>query len=333
MTNTIVREAEKVVSMDSSTNGGILGTVRKRWPALVNSVYGPFTYPHNWYSIQIAFWCALFWPGDPLDLHYSELSIAFGMMFVIGAFSKLVFGQLADRHSRIRLIGIACVAENIAFFCIGFIPAGLGFTSYTWLMVIVIARECFTAFEVIKNSYIDDAVEEGKRSQFIGIIQMVSLLVSVLAMVFIPFAFKTEWRSFFLIIGGLGVFMGVIILAKGAEPKRGAEKQELKNVLSGEKNYTYKLSRKTIKTLLSGTNLVIIVEGIFTQIIIAVPSLLAFAYIESPPFNISPLSVSLFGLFFAIPGSMIGAVGFSKLSDRFSKKNVKNRIFLLLISW
>ena len=316
------------------TSGGVLGVVKKRWPAFVNSIYGPFEYPNNWFSIQIIFWCAVMWPGDPLALHFRELSYLYGIIYITGACTRLAYGYLADRASRVKLMGFMCIGENIGYLSIGFVPEGLGFMSYAWLMVFVIVREFFTAYDVVRAAYIDDAVEESKRSQFLGIMQVLAMLVSIAAMIAIPLLLRTCWRVLFLTIGGFGISLGIFILAKAKEPQRGAEKQELKDVIDrGNVNYKYKLTRKNVKeTLLSRTNVIILVEGIFTQIILAVPSLLAFSYVESAPFNVSPLSVSLCGLFFAVPGSLIGAVGFSKLSDGISKKHIKNRIPLLFVS-
>ncbi len=319
---------------DSASSGGIMGVVKKRWPAFVNTTYGPFEYPANWLSIQIIFWCALLWPGDPLELHFRELSYLYGFIYITGAFTRLAYGYLSDRASRVKIMGFMCIGENIGFLSIGFVPEGLGFTSYAWLMVFALSREFFTGSDVVKVAYIDDAVEESKRSQFLGFMQMLSMLVSVVAMIVIPLLFRMYWRVLFLIIGGIGISLGILVLVKAKEPKRGAEKQELKDIIERSNvNYKYKLTRKTMKeTLLSRTNVIILVEGIFTQIILAVPCILAFAYIESTPFNVSPLSVSFCGLLFAIPGSLIGAVGFAKLSDRLSKKHIKNRILLMLVS-
>nr|MDO8118642.1 MFS transporter [Candidatus Sigynarchaeota archaeon] len=327
-------ETESTIKGEHEKQESMMGVVKRRWPAFVSTVYGPFHYPSNWFSIQIIFWCALFWPGDPLELHYPELSYLYGLIYITGACTRLVYGYLADRVSRVKLMGIMVIGENVGYFCIGFIPEGLGFTSYAWLMLFVILRELFTAMDVVKTAYMDDAIEESKRSQVLGFMQLLSMLVSVIAMVAIPLLLRTYWRLLFFAIGGFGMSIGVVTLVKAEEPPRGAEKQELKNLIKqGNVNYKFTLNRKTAReTLLSRTNIIILVEGIFTQVILAVPTLLAFAYIESPPFNVSPLSVSLAGLCFAVPGSILGAVGFAKVSDRLARKRIKNRISLLFVS-
>ncbi|MFX0098994.1 MAG: MFS transporter [Candidatus Hodarchaeota archaeon] len=319
---------EKVEDISKTKN-----MFRKGWPRLIGGFTGPFIFPVNWFSIQMSIWTLIFWPKDAY-IHYSELAFAFGLMYILGAITKLLAGYLADRHPRMRLLSFYYIFQFLAFTCFGFVPEGLGITSYLVFLIIVIFRELFTAVEVISSSYIDDAIEEENRSQFYGIAGVIAYAMSIPAMLVIPLLFRGSWRFYFWIVGIIGICIGVIMRIKGKEPKRGAEKGELKNILAiGDAEYKYKLNKETIKaTVLSKTNLIILFEGLFTQMMLAVPASIFYAFIESQPRNISPLTVSLMGLFFAIPGGLFGAMAFSKFSDRVAKKDIKNRVLVLFTS-
>jgi len=97
--------------------------------------------------------------------------------------------------------------------------------------------------------------------------------------------------------------------------------------------YEYKLTKETIKsTIIKPTNLIAFFEGIFTTILLAVPDFLLIAYLQSPPHNISPLAVAIFLIIFGMPGGLLGSFAFAKVSDRLGKKNIKYRIYMIVLS-
>ncbi len=142
------------------------------------------------------------------------------------------------------------------------------------------------------------------------------------------------WRQYFWIFGGLTILFGIIILLKDEDPKRGAGQEELKTILKDDSVvYEYKLNRDTIKeTIVTPTNLIAFFEGIFTSILFSVPDFLFIAYIQSPPYNISPITAALFMIIFGIPGGVIGSILFAKLSDKLAAKNIKNRLYMITFS-
>lgn len=126
----------------------------------------------------------------------------------------------------------------------------------------------------------------------------------------------------------------IFVWLKTKEPKRGAAKAELKALLAArDVEYRYRLTRETVKaTVLSNTNLFAMLEGIFTQAILAVPWFLAFPFFQSDPYNISPLSMSFILIIFGIPAGFIGSTILAKKSDDFGKKAIKNRIYIIFIA-
>ena len=128
--------------------------------------------------------------------------------------------------------------------------------------------------------------------------------------------------------------IGVVVLVKAKEPKRGSTQEELKEILKSENaKYNYTLTREMVKkTILAPTNMIAFIEGIFTTILMSIPDFLLLAYVQSSPFNLSPLVITVLMLVTGIPGAIVGSVAFAKLSDRLGKKNISNRLILITIS-
>ncbi|GAG67214.1 unnamed protein product, partial [marine sediment metagenome] len=160
-------------------------------------------------------------------------------------------------------------------------------------------------------------------------------LFQIIGMLVSAFAFQNNyWRQYYFIAGVITLLFGIVIFLKGKEPKRGATREELKDLLSNEDVvYEYKLTKDTIKsTIIAPTNLIAFFEGIFTTILLAVPDFLLIAYMQSPPYNMSSTVTAVFMIIFGLPGGLIGSLAFAKISDRLSKKSIKNRIYIIVIS-
>ncbi|MFX0098569.1 MAG: MFS transporter [Candidatus Hodarchaeota archaeon] len=327
-----IEESGEDKEMSPSREINLIKLAKQGWPQTLLSLMGQFHAPIYWLSIQIITWSSIIWPGEPL--HFSELSYAYGLMFICGAIGRLFYGFIVDRTSRVKIFALCFIGLNLLFFCFGFIPSGKGNFSYAIFIILIVIREAFSGGGIVAASFIDDAIEESKRSQFYGVMYMLSQMLGVIAIISIPLLFAVYWRAYFWIVGGFGIVIGIFIIIKGKEPKRGAEKEELKSILKMDNmTYEYTLTREMLKkTVFSPTNLIMMIEGIFTQVVFAVPFMVVYAYLESSPFNLSPLSICLCGLIFGAPGGILGAIGFSKLSDNLAKKNLKNRIFVLFTS-
>ena len=190
-------------------------------------------------------------------------------------------------------------------------------------------------FWPLVNSHANDSTEEKERSQFFGIIQALFQLFQIIGMVVSAFSFQNNyWQEYFIIVGIFALLFGIFILLRAEEPKRGGTREELKDILSREEIvYDYQLTKTTIKsTILAPTNLIAFFEGIFTTILLGVPDFLLIAYFQSPPYNLSPLVSAFFMIIFGLPGGIIGSLAFANVSDRLGKKNIKNRIYMIVAS-
>ncbi len=313
---------------------GFLLLIKRLWPHFL--IYTSYAFIISTLFINIVIVSGIMWPGDTFADHAGELGILTGTSIYIIAFSGILFGVLADKFSRTKLMAIVEMTYGIGLFFNGFVPEGQGQTTYMFFLVFSLVRGfSIGGFWPLITSHVNDSTEDKERSQFFGAIQALFQLFQIIGMVVSAFSFQNNyWKQYFVIMGILALLFGFIILIRGREPKRGATREELKDVLSSEEVvYEYQLTKETIKsTIVAPTNLIAFFEGIFTTILLAVPDFLLIAYLQSPPYNLSPLVTAVFMILFGLPGGIIGSLAFAKVSDRLGKKNIKNRIYIIVIS-
>lgn len=286
------------------------------------------------FFINLIIVSGIIWPGE--EFHATEMGILIGTGTWMVAVSGFLFGYLADHYSRTKLLFLILAFFGLAWILNGFVPEGENTITFVYFLVFNLIRGFFTGgvWPVI-NSYTNDATVEEEKSRFFGYLSATTQLIQIIGMIVSAFALQNNyWRQFFWIIGGSIMFIGFFILIRGKEPKRGSTQNELKHVLTSEEIvYDYKLNKEMFrKTILQPTNLIAFFEGIFTTVLLSVPDFLLVAYIQSPPFNFSSSATSLFMVIFGVPGALIGSLAFAKLSDVFGKKDIRFRLYMIVLS-
>jgi MFS family permease len=283
------------------------------------------------FYINMVIFNNMIWPDG--QFRSQELGFFFGIACWVSAFTGILFGRLADKYSRISLMSIEIGLTGFGFLLNAFIPIGLGYTTYYWFTALNIFRAIFSGgFYSTFSSFVNDAIEENSRSVFFGKFAALSQTFQVIGLIMSAWIFQNAlWREFMIAIGVIHLVITFSVLKFGKEPARGAMTKGIREIVSnGSVKYDYQLNRDTVKrTLLSKTNIIVFLEGIFTSIIATIPDFLIISYLQLPPHNISPLSSGLFMVFFGVPGAIIGSIGFAKLSDSLAEKNIKNRIYMI----
>jgi MFS family permease len=118
------------------------------------------------------------------------------------------------------------------------------------------------------------------------------------------------------------------------EPKRGEQRKELYRVLKEDSTvYDYQLDLKMMrKTVFSKTNLVALIEGIFTSLFMGSLTILFLPYIQTHPHNFSPFVTGLFFALFGLTAGLTLKLLFAKLSDKYSKKRDIRRIYIIILA-
>ncbi len=311
---------------------GLFRIVKRLWPSFV--IHNSFAFTLSMIFINFLIVSNIIWPGE--SFHAGEMGVLVGTGTYVAAISGILFGLLADRFSRKLLMSISEIIFGLGYLLNGFVIQGLGFNTYVYFLIFSLVRG-FAAggFWPIINSYGNDSTEEGERSQFFGTLQAFFQLFQIVGMVISAIVFQNLfWREYFMMIGIIYILFGLLILVRAKEPKRASTHKELSEVLVNEDiKYDYKLNLKTIKsTIFSPTNIIAFAEGIFTTIMLMIPDFLFVPYIQSEPHNISPFASSIFMILFGLPGGLIGSLAFAKLSDKFAKRNIKNRVYMIALS-
>ncbi len=312
---------------------GFFKIIRHLWPNFL--IFNSFAFTISALYINLLILSRIMWPGEALELHAPELGALAGSFSYMMAISGIIFGILADKFSRIKLMSLSSLIYGIGLFFNGFAPQGLGLATFAYFLVFNLIRGFASGgFFPLINSYSYDSTEEKERSQFFGILQALYQLFQILGMLLSTILFQNLfWREFFWIIGLVVIFFGLMILLRAKEPKRGAKHKELKEILIDDTiKYEYKLNWTTIKsTILRPTNLIAFFEGIFTTILIAVPDFLLIAYLQSEK-HISAFATSIIMVGFGLPGGVIGSLAFAKLSDKLGNKDIRNRLYMIVFS-
>ncbi|MFX1419268.1 MAG: MFS transporter [Promethearchaeota archaeon] len=310
---------------------------RTLWPHFL--IYINYAFTVSVLIINIVIIAGIMWPGDipfAFELHAGELGILTGTSIYIIAISGILFGYLADKFSRTKLMAFVEITYGIGLFFNGFIPAGQDHTTYFFFLIFSLVRGfSIGGFWPLITSHVDDSTETEERSQFFGTMQASFQVFQIFGMFVSAILFQNNyWRIYFIAVGILALVFGFVILIRGKEPKRGAKREELKQVLSSEDVvYEYKLTKDTIRsTIFAPTNLIAFFEGVFTTILLGVPDFLMVAYLQSPPYNFSPFISAIFLIIFGLPGGLIGSLAFAKISDKLGKKSIKYRIYMIVLS-
>nr|MDO8086020.1 MFS transporter [Candidatus Sigynarchaeum springense] len=277
------------------------------------------------------------WPGEPF--HALEMGgLITARLWMDGIAAVLLWGPLADRFDRRKLHMFNSAVTGSLVLANAFLPVGDGLSSYhAWLALRMVIGGFMSGGGPLGNSLSSDIAKSGEKSQYFGYSSIVWQVVQIGSMILSAFMFSTGelWRLFFVISSGMFFAMTLFLGFSFKEPARAATHDSFTKIIGNTEGvkYDYRLKRDTIKdTILRPTNILAFSEGIFTSILFGIIDLIWLPYIQSPPRNISPLVTSIFMLVYGVPGAILGAYVFAKISDKYGAKRLRNRVLIIASS-
>lgn len=219
---------------------------------------------------------------------------------------------------------------------LGFALVGRGIETWWWFLIFVFIFGVFAGGSwpaVVSIS--DDAVPRSQRTRFFGYYQIIRTISTMLGFLVASYLVQNGfWRQFFWGIGICILIMGIIFTLQAKEPKRGSQREELIHILKDDSiEYDFQISRELlIKTMLSKTNRVALIEGIFTMILMGSLTFLILPYIQSPPRNIAPFSTSVFLVVFGLTGGLLGTVLLARLCDKLAAEHPLRRVPMIILA-
>jgi len=276
----------------------------------------------------------IIWPGDPS--HALEMGIMITSLSWSASISGLLLGFYIDKYSRKKILYFISIFRGIAIILLGFgIEGGEGLT-YVYFLVFIAIFGIFAGLSwptVISLS--NDVVPKEHRSRFFGSYEIVRSLTMTFGFVFGALLMQTGyWRLFFWITGSGIIIFGIIYNIQSEEPKRGSQEEELMHILKDDNfSYDYKISREMMKqTMFSKTNIVALIEGIFTWILMGSINFLILNLIQNEPHNISEFSTSVFMVLFGLTGGILGQLILARLSDKLAQKYMNARVIMIIFA-
>jgi len=240
------------------------------WPLFI--LAGFFSMGFGGIFILIVPLSSLFWPEEPF--HAVEMGLLITTMLWGVSLSGMIFSRFIDSHkiNRIKILFMVAFFRGVCLIMLSFAQEGKGFEAWFYFYIFTTIFSLFGGGNFPNVSSISqDIVPKSQRSRFFGlhsIFRHTFMLIGfIIAGLLIQIGY---WRIYFIGNGLALIIFGIIVHIKIREPKRGAQRGELKHVLKDDSvQYDFKLDKKMIrKTMLSKTNLVALIEGIFTSIFI-----------------------------------------------------------------
>jgi len=276
----------------------------------------------------------IFWPADPY--HAFEMGILITSMFWMMSIAGLIFGRFIDKYNRKKILLLVACARGSSMLLLSITLEGQGIISWIYFYIFALSFSFFAGGNYpTVLSLAHDIVPMNIRSRFFGIYGVVRNIFQLSGFLFSGYLVQAGlWRIYFSSIGLALIISGIVMFMQLEEPKRGAQTDELKEALKEELiEYKYQIDKKTMRsTMLSKTNLVALLEGVFTQLFMGSLTILFLPYIQNPPHNVSPLNTSLFITIFGISAGVLGRIFLARASDQWASKNHKIRLYLIIIA-
>ncbi len=305
---------------------------RKLWPLYLLNGFQSIAYGS--FIVLIVPLSEIFWPGEVT--HFLEMGLLYSMLSWSSAVGGLIFGRLIDLYSRRLIIIIISIFRGAPMLLLGFAMEAMGAYSWLYFLLLVSVFGFFSGGSwpaVISIS--NDIVPQNRRSRFFGTYEIIRRSTNISGWVFVAFLVQIGlWRYYFWGIGILILIAGFIFAIHTEDPKRGALHDELYHILQDDCiSYDFKINKDTIKqTMLSKTNLVALIEGIFTWILMSSLNFLILNFIQNPPINISEFSTSVFLVVFGLTGGIFSQLIFARMSDKLAEKHSIYRLPVIVIS-
>lgn len=286
------------------------------------------------FTILIVQLSLIMWPDEPY--HALEIGILLMVLFWVSSICGLFFGILIDKFSRTKIIFIISIFRGFSIAMLGFVEEGRGFETWFYFLFFISIFAVFAGGSWPSiASLSNDLVPKSHKSRFFGVMGlMMGLFMTfgfLVASFFVQYGF---WREYFWGLGALIVLAGLIFFIHMDEPKRGAQQEELINILKHDDiEYDFQIDREMMKkTMFSKTNIVALVEGISSNILMGSVILLILPYIQTPPHNLSPVFTAVFMIVFGLTAGLVGQLFFGWLSDKVCKEHPIRRIYFIIFS-
>ncbi|MFX0008087.1 MAG: MFS transporter [Promethearchaeota archaeon] len=259
------------------------------------------------------------------------IAIPDAFFVLISAFFALLWGYYTDRINRKRVIMIGALSWTI-----GMILTAVS-NSYIMLVISRVASGAGLGCVLpVGYSIISDAIPPEERSGWFGTLAILSSISNGAGQGLSSFLGPIlTWRFPFILLSGISIII-VIIIFFVKIPQRGASEDELLELVELDLEYSYRISKEDLKTIIKKkTNRYLIIQGFFsivpgTVLVYFTTSMLVTQYFILIPEEIRLQTAAIFAGMMGI-GYILGNSVFARLGDVLFRRNKKNRVRLATI--
>ncbi|MFW9819283.1 MAG: MFS transporter, partial [Candidatus Thorarchaeota archaeon] len=268
---------------------------------------------------------------DTFSITEALIAIPDAFFVLISAFFALLWGYYTDRINRKRVILVGALSWTI-----GMILTAIS-NSYLMLVISRVASGAGLGCVLpVGYSIISDAIPPEERSGWFGTLAILSSISNGAGQGLSSFLGPIlTWRFPFLLLSGISIII-VFVLFFVKIPQRGASEDELLELVELDLEYSYRISKEDLKTILNKkTNRYLIIQGFFsivpgTVLVYFTTSMLVTQYFHLIPIEIRLQTATIFAGMIGI-GYILGNSVFARLGDVLFRRNKKNRVRLATI--
>ncbi len=229
---------------------------------------------------------------------------------VLSAISMIVAGIYADRKSRVRICFAGCFLFGISSVLTRIVPdgqAGYVFFFVTRAMSgIGVGALIPTIF-----SLVGDTANPRRRATAFGFVSA-AILIGRMGGFVLAGSMADVWRMAYLMVGVTGLILAFGLL-RVPEPKRGAQEEELRDLIVEGAEYRFRFAKKDIRNIWSNRSNFWLIVNFIDVIPGAILIFLIFKYMKDIH-NMEASSVNFVILMVIIAGAL-GALVFGRIGD------------------
>jgi MFS family permease len=245
---------------------------------------------------------------------------------VLSAISMIVAGIYADRKSRVRICFAGCFLFGVSSVLTLIVPHGhLGYVFF----YVTRALNGIGVGAIIPTifSLVGDTANPRRRTTAFGLISA-AILIGRMAGFVLAGSMADSWRMAYFMVGVTGLILALGLL-RIPEPKRGAQEQELHDLIVEGAEYRFRIEKKDFKNIWSNRSNFWLIINFIDVIPGAILIFLIFKYMKDIH-NMEATSVNFVILLVMVAGAM-GALVFGRLGDwGYAKDNRAKALIALL---
>ncbi|MHA1312637.1 MAG: MFS transporter [Candidatus Helarchaeota archaeon] len=264
-----------------------------------------------------------FWPGQPF--HALEITMMLAIHSWAFAVSCLIFGILADRYSRKKIVCVTLILSVIGLFI-----AGFSYSYFQLLLSQILLGFSEGGFIPVAQAIMGDATRKEEKGKVFGSIAVAVYLGYNVGLLYGSILVYI-WQFSFLILGFISVFILFLYVFFGVDFRIGSKEKELEQVMVKDMEYGHKFNLESLRVLSKTRSIIfILVEGISSYIMWGLFSTMLFPFLQTGAGRLSSLMASLVMILFSFPATIFGVAFLSRVSDRVAQNKPLNRVRLII---